>query len=92
MKEFEGVGPCRKPGNASKKVPANGIAGSTVRSGKVTEASCSSPANLGSRLKLNPEPSSPLSVRNVRSKSGKGLNVVDDSADSRRALRSSMSA
>lgn len=64
----------RSAGKASMKVPVNGVPASSSNSVKGAELS-SSPASLGSRLKLNPPNSSFPSVRlcRVRSKSGKGL-------------------
>lgn len=62
------------------------------KSARFSDVSTTS-ASLGSRLKLNPSPSPPLSVCNVRSKSGNGLNVEEVGApDTFLALKSSMSA
>lgn len=56
------------------KEPLNGIAvASGSKVGRISTESGSSPASFGSRLKLNPPLSPPLSVCNMRSKSGNGL-------------------
>lgn len=59
------------------KDPGNGIAvTSGSKSGRASAESTSSPASLGSKLKLNPPLSPPLRVCSVRSKSGNGLTYV----------------
>ena len=62
------------------------------KSARLSDVSTPS-TSLGSRLKLKPSPSPPLSICNVRSKSGNGLNEEEKgAADTVLALKSSIRA